>query len=224
VVTRIRVSAKKTRRWFFIIGTLLGALGGIVAGTAKSVSVVIGGQVLIGLSACTGYSYAFVIGELVPVKYRFLMNAIIFIFSLPTAGFGAAISTAFIVHTNAGWRWVYYLLIILNGVTALLYAVFYFPPTFHQKHGRDTVSSWLKHFDYGGLLLYTAGLVLFILGLSSGGSLYPWTNAKVIAPLVIGFLCLVGLFFYEAFMDLKEPLIPMHLFKNRGWVASMLSL
>jgi hypothetical protein len=158
------------------------------------------------------------------VKYRFLMNAIIFVFSLPTAGFGAAISTAFIIHTNAGWRWVYYLLIILNGVTALLYAVFYFPPTFHQKHGRDTVTSWLKHFDYGGLLLYTAGLVLFILGLSSGGSLYPWTDAKVIAPLVVGFLCLVALFFYETFMDLKEPLIPMHLFKNRGWVASMLSL
>jgi hypothetical protein len=25
-------------------------------------------------------------------------------------------------------------------------------------------------------------------------------------------------------MDLKEPLIPMHLFKDRGYVASMLSL
>jgi hypothetical protein len=119
---------------------------------------------------------------------------------------------------------VYYLLIILNGATALLYAAFYFPPTFHQKHGRDTVMSWLKNFDYGGLLLYTAGLVLFILGLSSGGSLYPWTDAKVIAPLVVGFMCLVALFFYESYMDLKEPLIPMHLFKNGGWVASMLSL
>lgn len=164
------------------------------------------------------------IGELVPVKYRFLFNALIFIFSFPTAGFGAAISTAFIVHTTAGWRWVYYLLIILNGITALLYAVFYFPPTFHQKHGKDTVMSWIKNFDYGGLLLYSAGLVLFILGLSSGGSLHPWTDARVIAPLVIGFVCLVALFFYETYMDLKEPLIPMHLFQNRGWVASMLSL
>ncbi|KAF2008021.1 MFS general substrate transporter [Amniculicola lignicola CBS 123094] len=212
------------RRWFFIIGTAMGGLGAIVASTAKNVEVLIGGQVLIGLSASTGYSYAFIIGELVPVRHRFIFNALIFIFSLPTAGFGAAISTAFILHTEAGWRWVYYLLIILNFLTTALYAVFYFPPTFHQKHGRDTIMQWLKNFDYVGLLLYTAGLVLFILGLSSGGSLYPWTDAKVIAPIVVGFLCLVGLFVYETFVDLKEPLIPMHLFRNRGWVASMLSL
>lgn len=212
------------RRWFFIVGTGVGCIGAIVCSTAKTIPVLIGGQVLIGLSASTGYSYAFIIGELVPVKYRFIFNAIIFIFSYPTAGFGAAISTAFILHTKAGWRWVYYLLIILNGVTMLMYAVFYFPPTFHQKHGKDSVMKWLKNFDYGGLLLYTAGLVLFILGLSSGGSLYPWKDARVIAPLVIGFLCLVALFVYESFMDLKEPLIPIHFFKHRGWVASMLSL
>lgn len=106
----------------------------------------------------------------------------------------------------------------------LLYTVFYFPPRFDQKHGKDSVLSWLKNFDWGGLILYTAGLVLFILGLSSGGSLYPWKDARVIAPLVVGFLCLVALFVYESYVDLKEPLIPIHFFKHRGWVASMLSL
>jgi MFS family permease len=213
-----------SRRWFFICGTALGVIGAVVAGTAKNINVLIGGQVLIGLSASTGYSYAFIIGELVPVKRRFLFNAIIFIFSTPTAGFGAAISAAFILHTSAGWRWSYYLLIVINGVTCALYAVFYFPPTFHQKHGRDTVMQWVKNFDYIGLFLFTAGLVLFILGLSSGGSLYPWKDAHVVAPLVVGFLCLVALFAYETLVDLKEPLVPMHFFKDRGWVASMLSL
>lgn len=172
----------------------------------------------------TFVAYAFIIGELVPVKRRFIFNSIIFIFSFPTAGFGAAVSAAFILHTSAGWRWAYYLLIILNGLTCILYAIFYFPPTFHQKHGKDTIMQWLKNFDYGGLFLYTAGLVLFILGLSSGGSLYPWKDARVIAPLVIGFLCIVALFVYETYVDLKEPLIPIHFFKNKGWVASMLSL
>ncbi|ORY15284.1 fungal trichothecene efflux pump [Clohesyomyces aquaticus] len=212
------------RRYFFIAGTALGCIGAIVCSTSHTVPTLIGGQALIGLSACTGYSYAFVVGELVPVKWRFLANAIIFIFSFPTAGFGAAISTAFILHTEAGWRWTYYLLIILNGVTAILYALFYFPPTFHQKHGRDTIMQWLKHFDYVGLFLYTAGLVLFILGLSSGGSLYPWKSAAVIAPLVIGALLLIGLFLYETYVELAEPLVPMHLFWNRGWFASMISL
>lgn len=212
------------RRWFFIAGTALGCIGSIIASTAKSINVLIGGQVLVGLSAATGYSYAFVIGELVPVKHRFIFNAIIFVFSFPTAGFGAAVSTAFITKTEAGWRWAYYLLIIINGLTTLLYAAFYFPPTFHQKHGKDHVSKFLRTFDWGGLFLYTAGLVLFILGLSSGGNLYPWKDARVLAPLVIGTLCLVALFVYESYANLSQPLIPIHFFKNRGWVAAMTSL
>ncbi|KAF2189032.1 hypothetical protein K469DRAFT_684287 [Zopfia rhizophila CBS 207.26] len=57
-----------------------------------------------------------------------------------------------------------------------------------------------------------------------GGSLYPWKDAKVIALLVIRFLYIVELFAYDAYAGLKEPLILMHFFKNRGGVASMLLL
>jgi MFS family permease len=247
------------RRWFFVVGTFLGVIGGIVGATAKTIPVLIGGQTLIGLSACTGYSYAFVVGEIVPVKYRFLANAVVFLFSLPTAGFGAAVSEALILYTEPGWRWVYYLLIILNGVACALYAIFYFPPTFEEKHD-GKLMEWIKNFDYVGMVckqsnqllslklirfqvLFTGGLILFILGLSSGGSLYPWKSAHVISFIVVGLLCLIALFgeltalfflfyhsnaktrtVYETFVDLKEPLIPMHLFRDRGYVASMLSL
>ena len=220
------------RRWFFIGGTVLGAIGAAVAGTAKTIpgtsylvrvlvltkhiSVAIGGQTLVGLSACTGYSYAFVMGELVPVKWRFLANAVIFAFSLPTAGVGPAVSTAFILHTEAGWRWCYYFLIIANLVPAALYASFYFPPTFRMKHRDDSISAWVKNFDYVGLTLFTAGLILFILGIQSGGVLYPWKSGHVISMIVVGFLCLVGLFVYEALMPLKEPLIPTHVSDMRG--------
>lgn len=149
-------------------------------------------------------------GELVPVKNRFLANAIIFAFSLPTAGVGPAVSTGFILQTRAGWRWCYYFLIIANLITSALYFLFYFPPTFRMKHGDDSVTKWIKNFDYGGLILFCAGLILFILGIQVGGTLYPWKSGQVISMIIIGFLCLVGLFMYETFMPLKEPLIPMH--------------
>lgn len=51
------------RRWFFISGVALGVIGSIIGATANTIPVLIGGQTLIGLSASTGYSYAFVIGE-----------------------------------------------------------------------------------------------------------------------------------------------------------------
>ena len=49
-------------------------------------------------------------------------------------------------------------------------------------------------------------------------------DAHVIATLIVGFLCLVALFVYETYVPLKEPLVPMHLFKNKGWVAAVISL
>ena len=64
----------------------------------------------------------------------------------------------------------------------------------------------------------------FILGLSWGGTVYAWKSAPVITTIIIGAACLVGLFAYENFRTLKEPLIPMHLFKNGGWVAAVISL
>jgi len=42
--------------------------------------------------------------------------------------------------------------------------------------------------------------------------------------MVVGILLIIGLAFYEIFVPLKEPLIPVHLFKNRGWVAANLLL
>jgi hypothetical protein len=39
--------------------------------------------ILIGLAAATQLSFSFVIGELVPMKYRFVANAYIYLLSIP---------------------------------------------------------------------------------------------------------------------------------------------
>ena len=157
-----RLSDLFGRRWFVISGVAVGVIGCIICATAHTIPVLIGGQTMIGLSSATGYSYAFLVGELVPVKYRFWTNAFIFMFSMPTAGLGAAISTAFILHTSAGWRWCYYFLLIIHALTAALYLCFYFPPDFDMKHKAKGESKWdiIKNFDYVGLLLYISGLLL----------------------------------------------------------------
>jgi hypothetical protein len=54
------------------------------------------------------------------------------------------------------------------------------------------------------MFLATLGLLLFLMGLSWGGSLHPWGSAHVISTVVIGFLLLVAFFVWEAYMPLKE--------------------
>ena len=98
---------------------------------------------------------------------------------------------------------------------------FYFPPTFDNKHNDQGEASkkafWIKHYDYGGTLLFSIGFVIFLLGLSWGGSVYPWTSGKVIGFIIGGLAILVVFVLYEIYMPLKAPFIPMHLFRNRGW-------
>jgi hypothetical protein len=55
-------------QWFFIGSAALALIGCIVSATAQSVGALIGGTTLIGLAASGQQSFAFITGELVPMK------------------------------------------------------------------------------------------------------------------------------------------------------------
>lgn len=74
----------------------------------------------------------------------------------------------------------------------------------------------IKSFDWVGLVLFVGGLLIFLIGLSWGGSVHPWRSAQVIALIVCGGCVLIVFVIYECFAPLKEPLIPMHLFRITG--------
>lgn len=50
----------------------------------------------------------------------------------------------------------------------------------------------IKRVDFVGVILFVAGLLLFLMGLSWGGSVYPWKSAHVIATIVVGFGVLIA--------------------------------
>lgn len=211
-------------KWFFIGSAALALIGCIVCATARSVGALIVGTTLIGLAASGQQSFAFITGELVPMKYRFAANGIMYIFVLPFAGLGPATSKALILYTGAGWRWCYYLMTIVNFCSGVLFFCFYFPPTFHEKFRNRTKVQQLKEFDYVGTFLFLGGFTLFLLGLSWGGSVYPWKSAHVIATMVIGGITLVAFALWEIFAYLKEPLLPVHLFSNFAWAVACILL
>lgn len=71
---------------------------------------------------------------------------------------------------TASWRWIYYIQIIMLTGALVLQLIFYKPPDYRQLHGERSRLVELKRVDWVGLFLLVAGLSLFMLGVSWGGS------------------------------------------------------
>ena len=117
-------------------------------------------------------SFAFVMGELVPIKYRFLANAGIYLMGYPLNVFGPKIAIELSLSPSLGWRWCFYILIIVNTVSTACWFFFYHPPTFTMLNEGASKKQLVLKFDFIGFVLFTGGLTILVLGLSWGGSIY----------------------------------------------------
>ncbi|KAF2008477.1 MFS general substrate transporter [Aaosphaeria arxii CBS 175.79] len=208
-----RLSDLFGRRWFFIAGAIILIIGSIVSATGQSINQMIAGGALFG--AGSGFlEMAFgAVQEIVPSKYR---HVTIGLFDAASVIAQIMPLVAWVIIKQTGnWRIAYYMMIGFQTINLVLLWFFYFPPSFKEKqaeHGKSK-RQLLREFDWLGLFLFIAGCTLFIIGVNWGGSLYPWTSATTLAPLIIGFLTIIGLGFYEAYGNLKEPLFPPRLFR-----------
>jgi MFS family permease len=185
------------RKWMVIGTTVLSIIGNIVGGTAHSVETLIAANACNGVAAAGQLSFGIVLGELVPNKQRGPIVTLVFMSSLPFAVFGPIIARKFIDNTAQGWRWSYYLGIIFGVITIVLYQFLYHPPTYSQLHVNGK-TKWqaFKELDFVGIFLFIAGCVLFLIGVSWGGQVYPWTSTPVLCTIIIGILTLVGFGLY----------------------------
>ncbi|KAI0881601.1 trichothecene efflux pump [Annulohypoxylon maeteangense] len=214
-----RLSDLFGRRWFFIGGNIVALVGIIVCSAAQNVNSLIIGSAIYGLGETVQLSFNVAIGELVPNKHRPMVLSLIFATNAPIAGIGPMIARAMLQNPNMGWRWCYYLNIIVVALAIILLFFFYHPPTFDLLHERKTKMEMLKQLDYVGIFMWTAGLTLLLMGVSWGGTIYPWKSAATISSIVIGGVLLVALFIYEAFAKLEYPAIPVQFFANRGFIS-----
>ncbi|KAL1889494.1 hypothetical protein Sste5346_008872 [Sporothrix stenoceras] len=207
------------RRWFLIVGQVVGVAGSVICAKATSINMLIAGSAIYGVASTTQLTFPYIIQELVPNKHRGIVQGVMIIGVLPFAGFGSLIAREFINNPNLGWRWCYWLNVVFNGAALILLVLCYFPPTLHQMHAQLTWQKELKKLDWGGMFFFTAGQVLILLALNWGGSSYPWSSAHIVAPLVLGVAMIVAFVLYEVYVPLEQPLLPIRLLKNVPYVA-----
>lgn len=185
------------RKWVVEVSMVLSLIGCIMGARANSVEMLIGANVFNGLSSAAQLSFGIFLGELVPNKYRGVIVTIVFLSSTPFAVFGPVIARALIDNTEAGWRWSYYIGIILGVISLALYQFLYHPPRYSQLHVHgETKWEMFKKLDFIGIFLFIAGCVIFLVGLSWGGTIHPWTSAATLCPLLLGIATIAGFVIY----------------------------
>ena len=171
----------------------------------------IGGQVISSVQYI-GQPILIAVGsEILPRKFR----------PVAQGGFNAAGAAGAIVSLLAGsaltsnnlygWRSIWYIVAALLGASGIIIAVLYNPPP-RPLQKSLSLQEKLARLDWVAYILLTVGLVLFTMGLSWGDNPYPWSDAHVLAPLIVGFCVFVGLIVHQTFK--KDGLIHHDLFKK----------
>ena len=204
------------RKEMLIIGVCLFLAGSWLSGASQDMNQLIAFRAIQGLGAGALFPIVIaIIGDLYSPRERGRFQGL----------FGAVFALSFIVGPfiggwitdNISWHWVFYVNVPF-GVASLVVLTTVLP----SAKGRQAS---IRDLDYIGIVLFTAGVVPFMLGLTnkgnvnSSGQLASWTDFEVGGYIVIGLVILVAFLYAET--RAKEPIIPLDLFKNRDYAVSM---
>ncbi|OBR05856.1 Trichothecene efflux pump [Colletotrichum higginsianum IMI 349063] len=215
-----RLSDLFGRRWFIVCASFLGAIGSILGWFGSSIGVHIAANICNGIAAAAQISFAFVVGELVPVEVRALyfpatlLAPCVAAFVLP-----AVTPTASLDNTTA-WRRNYCLGTICAFFSAWIYLWCYFPPSYRQLNvAGGSMLQMVKSVDIIGIFFFIFGCVLTLFGLSCIGPAYQWGRYEVVGMLLGGGTSFLAFFIHEVFFCRTQALLPPKLFRNRHYVA-----
>ncbi|KAI9064407.1 MFS amino acid permease [Trametes sanguinea] len=117
---------------------------------------------------------------------------------------------------HVSWRWCFFINLPTGGVG---FALLFFFLHLNPHHGR-TFREHVAEFDFVGLFLIIAGIVLILLGFNFSET--SWSTAQTIAPLVIGVVILIIASVNELFTK-RSPILPPRLFKTRTTALILVS-
>ena len=196
------------RKRFFITAIVIFLIGSALSGLSQTMTELIAFRALQGLGAGgLMVSAMATLGDIVAPRERGrYMSYMMVVMMLATIGgplLGGFITTTF------SWRWIFYINIPVGGA-----ALVYMMATLHVTPNR------VKHkIDYlGGGLLALAATSLILLA-TWGGTEYRWGSGQIIG---LGLLTVAAtIAFCVTETRAAEPMLPLHVFRNRNFSVTM---
>ncbi|EXJ56647.1 hypothetical protein A1O7_06991 [Cladophialophora yegresii CBS 114405] len=188
--------------------------GSLVAALANSIGLLIGGRVIQGVGGGGLVTLVYIcIGDLFSMRERPKYYGILGMVWAIASGVGPIIGGAF--TEEASWRWCFYINLPLDGLSLVLLTFF-----LKLETPKTPFLAGVKAIDWIGVLTIVGGVVMFLFGMTSGGTTHPWDSAFTLCLIIFGLLTIV-LFFLNEWKLAKYPVIPLRLFKNTSNLAAL---
>lgn len=189
------------RKPFLLIGILLFMAGAFMTGTSDNVFQFITYRGIQGIGAGIIQSCAFTaVGDLFAPRERGKwMGFMTAIFGFSSV-LGPTLGGYLVDHMD--WHWLFWIFLPL-GIVAFIMILTLFPKM-ERKPGESI--------DYIGSLFMTTTIVPLLLAFSWAGTEYAWGSAQILGLLAATVVSAVIFVLVE--LKVKNPILPMHLFKN----------
>ncbi|GAB1208285.1 hypothetical protein APSETT445_007028 [Aspergillus pseudonomiae] len=140
-------------------------------------------------------------------KYQGIFGAVFAISSVTGPLVGGAFTT------NVTWRWCFYINLPLGGVVLVLVSLLLQVP---DRPGlRIPLKDKLRQLNILGLLALLPGVICLCLALQWGGTTYTWSEARIIALLVLAFVLLIVFFLIQIWKP-EQAILPPRIFAQRS--------
>jgi EmrB/QacA subfamily drug resistance transporter len=195
------------RKTFFEASIVIFLIGSALAGLSHSMFELIAFRALQGIGGgglLTGAQT--IVADVVPARERGRYQGLFGSVFGVTSVLGPLIGGFFV--DNLSWRWVFYVNIPI-GIVALAVVAAVLPG--HLRRAPHKI-------DYLGTALLAGSVTSLVLLTSLGGTTYAWSSAPIF---IMGAAAVVlGAAFIWAESRAAEPVIPLHLFRNRVFSAA----
>jgi EmrB/QacA subfamily drug resistance transporter len=146
----------------FLVGLVIFSLSSLSAGLANTELVLIGSRVVQGIGAAVASATGLAMITRIFSPLGRLNQALGIFTAVSSAGFTAGVLLGGIITEALGWRWIFFVNVPI-GLLGTLFSYLALP----RLPVRDGSS---RHLDLPGALSITAGLMLFVYGLSEVGN------------------------------------------------------
>lgn len=204
-----------SRRSGLLVCNILFGIGTLMCGLATSKWVLLASRIVAGMGGGgLNAIVAFLASDFVPLRKRGVTQGFVHI----CYGVGAGLGGLFGGWVNDlwGWRAAFLSRVPLIVVSTIL--VFFTLRNAPSKQ-KDTDKSKLWRVDFLGAFTLSLTLVLLLLALNSGGNIVPWNNPLVLVSASLSIVAAVSFTFVETRWA-EEPIIPIHLLRNRSVLAA----